>query len=91
MSRLCLTLSWEMDLKFVGLRHPIGVGCDIVSRDLGVPREELRLRALGMKHSTRYPFEVIKLGDFQAVRDVLSLHILFSLLVSSSIIAITGL
>ena len=52
MSRLCMALSWETDLKFVGLCHQIGVGYGIVSRILGIPREKLRLRASGINHFT---------------------------------------
>ena len=52
MSRLCMALSWETDLKFVGLCHQIGVGYGIVSRILGIPREKLRLKASGINHFT---------------------------------------
>jgi len=52
MSRLCLALSWETDLKFVGLCHQIGEGYRIVSHILGVPKTTFRLKAAGLNHFT---------------------------------------
>ena len=52
MSRLCMALARETRLRFVGLCHQIGEGYRIVSKILGIPREELRLRAAGLNHFT---------------------------------------
>jgi len=52
MSRLCMAVARETRLKFVGLCHQIGAGYRIVSKILGVPREQLRLRAAGLNHFT---------------------------------------
>ena len=51
-SRICMALDRHTSLKFVGLCHQIGAGYRLVSKALGVPEEDLDIKAAGLNHNT---------------------------------------